>query len=448
MAAFIDRVDNLKMKEVNGVIRSLTRKARVVNASLGNDFTALLTTLNQAGIPQMGSMLIPMQFAFSSPFGQLVLEDRDVEVIDTNTIDVILEYKHFMEGDNQVLGVDGTESKPILSVFGCSGAGQPLVVLAADLNGAQLTTGALVQVGLGVLPPPLAAGINYYLAFVTINIGGDTEFSLMTNPNDIGTLVAITGAGAGNVWVVGSTTTGGSLLTPWNGKLFGKHKASVQQTKTNFYMAPTLDIPEWTPGADSAEIGTVFNYQGFYWITILDVPVGGTNPGINDSWRLAIEGSDYTVPDNAPKSKKQIQVGHKFPGTDKQVPNQTIFQTGEITVMLPHSNFTLSGRIITNQPWAIENAVLGCINSEPWQNGNPREWMCTEVSWEALFGTRMYKMSFEFQRNPDTWLPTAVFNDQRIGKPPPNLIANFGYVEVPYYTEIDFDDFFQSTFEQ
>ena len=54
-----------------------------------------------------------------------------------------------------------------------------------------------------------------------------------------------------------------------------------------------------------------------------------------------------------------------------------------------------------------------------------------------------YFFTFEFQRNPDTWDPTAVFIDDRTQRPPANLKDNSeetGFKTIQYLPGVDFNE--------
>ncbi len=236
--------------------------------------------------------------------------------------------------------------------------------------------------------------------------------------------------------------------------LYGKHRSFVQQTKTNFYPALTayrledsFRIPVFNP-LTAYLPGAQVDYNGFYWYLI---GPGLTTPNLTDgNWRLADYGSDFYLAE--PEQKRLIVVGHTFPNSgpnkDDKYGGQTKYQTGEISVMQPHSNFTLSGHCYAVRDMGeIEKGILGKINQFTWQFGDPEQWMCMEMKWSMESTGYMYLVDFEFQKNLDGWQPTAVYHDQRIGRPPPELLADFGYRTIPYHEAIDFDAFFANIFE-
>lgn len=365
-----DSLETLKMEEVNGVIRSLTRKYTITGLS-STDYTVLLLAYIEVGLPIPGSFLTAQPFPTATPPGiiypeaMLVLASRNFVLgKDKHNVDVELHYQHFMDGDNQII-----------------------TKAPASPNG----------------------------------------------------------------WAVPSSQV-----------VYGKNRASVQQTKSNFYET-RFTAPEWAAGVHYPP-GSVVLYQGNFWVAVIDIPdfVLAPPPGpagsvIGAVWGVLTEQqllASFLAPINlligvtylnAP-IRRQIVVGHQFPDDDRNVPGQTIFQTGEITDMQPNDNFKLHGQVFIRNPRVIKKSILGAINSVPWMDGAAFEWICTEVTWEPLYVEWQWKMSFEFQHNEDSWLPTAIFNDQRNGRPPANLLPSFGYKQIHKRPEIDFENFFHLTF--
>lgn len=241
---------------------------------------------------------------------------------------------------------------------------------------------------------------------------------------------------------------------PYSSTVYGKNRASVQQTKSNYYDTQ-VSFPSWNSHG-IYPIGEIVEYRGFYWQALqnqiwtgpldpdLVPPPGPTGTLIGTIWRIVDETT--LVPSLPAPVRRQIVVGHQFPGSDPDSPKQIKYQTGEITFMQPNDNFKLHGQVFIRNPRAIKIAVLGAINSVPWMDGAPYTWMCTEVSWEPMYVSWQWRMTFEFQHNEDTWLPTAIFHDARHGRPPANLIDGFGYRRIHKHKELNFENYFRVTF--
>lgn len=103
--AFIDHVDTLECKEVNGVIRSLTRLFRVLGVQ-NTDYTVLWEALNNAGIPTAGQKTDDaVTLLENSPFVNLSVVDRSAKIVDKDRgcVDVTVVYQHMLDGPNQSL---------------------------------------------------------------------------------------------------------------------------------------------------------------------------------------------------------------------------------------------------------------------------------------------------------------------------------------------------------
>lgn len=133
-----------------------------------------------------------------------------------------------------------------------------------------------------------------------------------------------------------------------------------------------------------------------------------------------------------------IYLEHTYESSDPDYGGQTKKQTGEIDVYLPQRNFTIEGAKYTGSPWRIANDLIGCVNQFFWMGQAPYTWMCTEVTWEHREQPAFF-MTFNFQHNPDTWNPTAVFIDDRDNKPPRGLVPGVGYKYIRYHREVDFN---------
>lgn len=414
------RTDVLELHEINGVVMSLTTKTRICGL-IANDHSILVQALNFDGVPRAGAIL-------ASPVGldlpsnrliNLVVARRTAKVIneDNGTVDVIIEYEHFMDSFNQDMTIAGTPD------------------------------------------------------------GSTTDGGLPS----------------------GSVFGGGNVM------VFGKMRSSVQQTKTNFFLDKRFrDIPDWD-AYQFYQQGSLVWYQGFIWrakefiaqnlvvefrianppppgriVTVIAVPpvpgilggIGGpAGPAVplpapgaetttREVWELVNSGQGFydtnAIDDDAQArvvpnrtSRRTIVVGHLMPPDDPDAAlrNKIVYQTGEISVMQSHDCYQVKGIVRTAAPWLIKKRVQNSINYNPWLDGGPYEWMCTEVGWEVLQPNVLYRMNFEFQRNPDGWRPTAIFNDSRRGKPPANLELGFGVRTIHYHPELDFDEFFLTSFE-
>jgi hypothetical protein len=195
--------------------------------------------------------------------------------------------------------------------------------------------------------------------------------------------------------------------------------------------------------------------------------------------------TNFFYPDGDPTAGRvQILVAHTFEKNDRSAVAQflktniplTGIQSGEVSIPFPQANFHCQGTMFTDNPMGIGQAFIACINDDTWFGYPARTWICSEVQWEVLSpAQKLYRFSFEFQYNIDTWDPTVVFNDQRTGRPPAGVLpatlsdpgipgASFlsyrqnavsvapvvqpaGFWQVPALRRVDFNEMFASFFE-
>lgn len=144
------------------------------------------------------------------------------------------------------------------------------------------------------------------------------------------------------------------------------------------------------------------------------------------------------------KSKNRIllQTAHKYGEKDQAIAGmpldpdfpRTVFQGGEINIPFPQANISFQGLIATTRPRALAKSIIGTVNGAEFMGDPTTYWLCSEVAWEVNDPTTHlatgglpiagpnYKFTFEFQYNDDGWDPTIVFLDQRMSKPPPDVL--------------------------
>lgn len=147
------------------------------------------------------------------------------------------------------------------------------------------------------------------------------------------------------------------------------------------------------------------------------------------------------VTSNLDADGEAIVLSHTYPEEDDEFPDQTKQQGGEITYYEPQITTRFQGIKQTRYPWLIQRQLTGAVNASSWSGGDPHTWMCVGVKWKPLDRRtpNRYVFEFEFQYNPDTWNPTAVFNDERTGKPPVGLVEGTGYKYIRKHREVNFE---------
>jgi len=141
----------------------------------------------------------------------------------------------------------------------------------------------------------------------------------------------------------------------------------------------------------------------------------------------------------------QIFVQHVYPADDPEFPSTLVTQGGAVDVQIPMSTLEVTAQIQALYPDLISRSFTGCVNAFPWAAGAPGTWLCSSVSFqlrdEIAFPPR-YDMTFQFTHNLQTWTPLIVFQDERTGKPPANLVPGVGIRTVDWYPPVDFSFFF------
>lgn len=91
-------------------------------------------------------------------------------------------------------------------------------------------------------------------------------------------------------------------------------------------------------------------------------------------------------------------------------------QAGSVEFQLPMETVRYMRREVQN-PQGKARLYVGTINSTGVFNDGPHYWMCTRLDGMSDDGGATFNVTYEFQRNPDTWDPTVIFTDPETGKP-------------------------------
>jgi hypothetical protein len=159
-----------------------------------------------------------------------------------------------------------------------------------------------------------------------------------------------------------------------------------------------------------------------------------------------LKATTQQVPSNLDENGELIVVEHTYASegddADPEFGGLTKQQTGEIQVFSAQATFTFKFLKATSTPALYSAALLGKLNSVSWY-GDPRTWLCTSVGWKLFDrgeGPMTYRFELEFQYKGDGWDPTAVFIDERTGRPPAGLVIDVGYKTIPYLGEANFEE--------
>ncbi len=149
---------------------------------------------------------------------------------------------------------------------------------------------------------------------------------------------------------------------------------------------------------------------------------------------------------NKDKDGNTVYTQHTFPDDDPDFginsDRHTQKQGGEFPFFQPQFTLKYHGLKSVLYPALVAQTIMGTINLAAWAGGEAGTWMCTGCTWKPHnIGSipNKFLFTFEFQFNADGWNPTIIFNDERTGKPPSDLIEAVGYKTVQKHTSLDFE---------
>ena len=137
-----------------------------------------------------------------------------------------------------------------------------------------------------------------------------------------------------------------------------------------------------------------------------------------------------------------ISVQYTYPAgyNDSEYPaGEAITQGGLASKFLPNSQ-NVFHRHENSSPGDISKAYVGKVNSQPWEGGDARSWLCTGITGRSNDGGSNYNVTYTFQYRDETWDSVVYFVDPREGKPPADLVVDTGIKTYQIYNTIDFND--------
>lgn len=138
-------------------------------------------------------------------------------------------------------------------------------------------------------------------------------------------------------------------------------------------------------------------------------------------------------------SGNQILVSHTFVEDDEDgnVQTRTRTQGGEVEYQVPSMVLRFTRRE-SAAPDGKANAYVGKVNSDIFGGQPAHGWLCTRIEGTSDDGGQTYTVTYEFQRNKESWLATVVYIDPETGRPPPGLVAGQGIKQVQVYEAVPF----------
>lgn len=411
----IDRLETLECIERNGVIRSLTRVARVFGMGQYLDYRVLWAGLAKAGIPAAYSRLVDTTnnttIAQTMPFNALVLTERDAKIadLDKGTVDVTLKYEHILDGPNQSLQgfINFLGLSSVLFVRGRSSIVQKPTNFFY-YKGQQSVTG------------------TFPITDVFEGIGGTIEITY-TGPavasGSTGTIAGVTGTTEANgTWVLQQGSGGDYILSGTTGQ----------------FVHPYL-------GGGTITFATGTN------VPRIQILTGHRFPLTDPDWpgRQFISGGEIQLP--YPQENARLA---GFAWTSNPLSyKRAIHNKVNATAWMGYPPRT----------WLCTEAEHEVLDPKGLALPPP-----TNVA----AGTPLYKFEFEFQYDSDTWDQTVTYIDSRTNLPPSNVqpasLADLlnpqvidqqpdwqppnepfpaGYWQVVALPEADYNAFFASKFE-
>lgn len=123
--------------------------------------------------------------------------------------------------------------------------------------------------------------------------------------------------------------------------------------------------------------------------------------------------------------------------------SEEITQAGSVEYMLPMETVRYMRRE-WRDPQAKARNYVGRINSVGVFGDPPHMWLCTHLGGPSDDGGATFNVTYEFQRNSDSWNPTVVPTDPATGQPvvlsPADIASGLAVVQVRLLPEVDFED--------
>ena len=114
-------------------------------------------------------------------------------------------------------------------------------------------------------------------------------------------------------------------------------------------------------------------------------------------------------------------------------------QTAEISIQVPQAVFSFSRRE-TRDPGYKAIAYVGKVNAGSFRGDPPGIWLCTRIEGDSPDNGKTWNVSYEFQRNEQTWVGIAYYINTNTGKPYPEAtwIESDDVRYFQMYAEVDF----------
>lgn len=112
-------------------------------------------------------------------------------------------------------------------------------------------------------------------------------------------------------------------------------------------------------------------------------------------------------------------------------------QTGEVDLLIPSEVVVFRRREVRN-PHDKARAYLRHVNADEVFDDPPGYWLVTKLSGDTDDRGATFNVTYEFQRNPDTWRATVIYIDPATGRPPGDIWDSSGnLIQVEAVKEVD-----------
>lgn len=221
-------------------------------------------------------------------------------------------------------------------------------------------------------------------------------------------------------------------------------ESGVITSMSRKYLVTGITGSDWTnltDALDAASVPVVNDAAGANTnLVVLNRRVESI-PGSPSKAYVTIEYVDYARSLNnfvpvGESSLKQLQTQNDAYGNQIIVEHDTIQQGGEVSVFAPDPVLRLTGVLFTDYPQVTVATWVNHVNWFGWNGGAAGTWLCTNVSYEPMDisqSPKWWRFTFSFQYDALGWNPQAVYIDPQTGKPPADIVAGVGIVNVEWY---------------
>lgn len=157
------------------------------------------------------------------------------------------------------------------------------------------------------------------------------------------------------------------------------------------------------------------------------------------------KGGDKTDP-TVPVYKGSVRLVQKTTFVDRTGAQITVTdptggpdQHPSAVVLVPQATVSISRIEDGIKPLDAANAILGRLNSKPW-NGAAGVWLCTGIDFSSDDGGGQWTMEYEFQQDADgEWNPRVTATNDKGDAIAGVTVDNGGVAVVDWYTSYDYN---------